>query len=111
MNNNSRGTFDYGGVKEDNNAFTDFALMDFIYQSSDYTKWGFNLTYSFCGIKSLSSLFVGVGWDYYSPKGGNTTWGAAIKKFPFLSPYHGADQEKSIFGHRSILALKVGITF
>lgn len=111
VNNNSRGTFDYGGVKENNKAFTDFALMDFIYQSSDYTKWGFNLTYSFCGLKSLSSVFVSFGYENLKPNGDNTTWGAAIKKFPFLSPYHGADQEKSIFGRRNLITFKVGLTF
>jgi hypothetical protein len=111
INNNSKGSFDYGGVKENNKAFTDFALMDFIYQSSDYTKWGFNLTYSFCGITSLSSLFVSVGYENFKPSGDNTTWGAAIKKFPFLAPYHGADQEKSIFGRRNLVSVKVGLTF
>lgn len=111
VNNLSKSVFDYGGVKEDNKAFTDFALMDFIYQSSDYTKWGFNVTYSFSGIKSLSSLFVSLGYENIKPSGDNTTWGAAIKKFPFLSPYHGADQEKSIFNKRNLLTFKVGITF
>ena len=111
VNNVSKSVFDYGGVKEDNKAFTDFALMDFIWQSSDYTKWGFNITYSFSGLKSLSTLFVSLGYSNIKPNGDNTTWGAAVKKFPFLSPYHGADQEKSIFNKRNYLTVKVGLTF
>lgn len=111
VNNNSKGTFDYGGVKENNKAFTDFALMDFIYQSSDYMKWGCNVTYSFSGLKSLSSLFVSFAYENFNPSGDNTTWGAAIKKFPFLNTQHGANQEKSIFKKRNIVTVKVGLTF
>ncbi len=111
VNNNSKGVFDYGGVKEDNKAFTNFALMDFIYQSSDYSKMGGSITYSFSGLKSLASLFVSLECSSIKPKGDNTTWGAAVAKFPFLSPYHGADQEKSIFKNRKFISLKIGMTF
>lgn len=63
-------SFDYNGVRGDDIAFTEFALVDFDYMRCDYTKAGADLSYTLQGIfGKTSSLFAGLSFDYIAPSG------------------------------------------
>ena len=56
------------GTQADNFGWTMFTLKDFNFLSSDYTKFGGELSYAYSGFKNSSmSLFVTAALDHYSP--------------------------------------------
>ncbi|MBP5228679.1 MAG: hypothetical protein J6Z32_00845 [Bacteroidales bacterium] len=104
---NKKGTFDYNGVKLGNKAFTEFALIDFMYMCADYSQMGFNLTYSFKGIKSLSSLFCSIGYQHIRPETVEDIRG--VKDFPM--EIKEISDTYRFFKRRDVISFKVGITF
>lgn len=69
-NKNTKGEFDYNGTRKDNVAYTNFALVDYRYMCTDYTKIGVGFTYIYKVLKKhLMSLYFSGNYDYYSPSG------------------------------------------
>ena len=104
---NKKGTFDYNGVKLGNKAFTEFALVDFMYMCSDYSQMGFNISYTFKGIKSLSSLFCSIGYQHIRPETVEDIRG--VKDFPM--EIKEISDTYRFFKRRDVVSFKVGITF
>ncbi|MBR5856022.1 MAG: hypothetical protein IKY70_01960 [Bacteroidales bacterium] len=57
------------GTQPDNAGWTDFTLKDFYYLTTNYTKLGGELSYSYSGFKKNDSLslFLTASYDYYVP--------------------------------------------
>ena len=70
MSKNAESVMNYtgSGTQADNFGWTMFTLKDFNFLSSDYTKFGGELSYAYSGFKNSSmSLFVTAALDHYSP--------------------------------------------
>ncbi len=62
--------FDYNGTRADDIAFTEFAMVDFMYMCTSYISAGIDVTYNLQGLfKNTSTFYTGICYDYISPRG------------------------------------------
>lgn len=62
---NVRGKFDYNGTRGEDIAFTEFAMVDYAYMCSDYTRIGGEVAYTLKGLfKQTASLFASFGYSH-----------------------------------------------
>ena len=63
-------SFEYAGTRGESIAYTEFAVVDFEYMSTDYTTFGGEVVYTFKGLfKKTASLFASASYDHIAPSG------------------------------------------
>lgn len=68
-----KGELDYNGTKGEDIGYTEFTLLDFNFATTDFAKFGADVTYVFAGLKNASSLYATASYKKYCPKGNQFT--------------------------------------